>query len=60
MLSMRGFISVCIIIQPESTLTPRNKVNGPALLSLKWMKKWKEEAGYNQSLYKTAVKHITN
>jgi hypothetical protein len=27
-----------------------------ALLFLKWMKKWKEEAGDNQSLYKTTVK----
>jgi hypothetical protein len=53
---MRGFIPVCIIIQPESLFTSRRKINGLALLFLKWMKKWKEEAGDNQSLYKTTVK----
>jgi hypothetical protein len=56
MLSMRGFILVCIIIQPKLSLAPRRKINGPALLFFKWMKKWKEEVGDNQSLYKTEVK----
>jgi len=28
MLSMRGFIPVCIIIQPESTLISRRKIDG--------------------------------
>jgi hypothetical protein len=35
---------------------PRRKINGHALLFLKWMKEWKEEARDNQSLYKTTVK----
>jgi hypothetical protein len=56
MLSMRGFIPVCIIIQPEFSLYFKEKNYGLALLTLKWMKKWKAEAGDNQFLYKTTVK----
>jgi hypothetical protein len=37
-------------------LSPRRKNNGPTLLFFKWMKKWKEEVGDNQSLYKTELK----
>ena len=36
--------------------TSRRKINGLALLFLKCMKKWKEEAGDNQFLYKTKMK----
>jgi hypothetical protein len=56
MLSMRGFIPVCIIIQPEETLISRRKIDGSDLLFLKWRKKWREEARDNQTLYKIAVK----
>jgi hypothetical protein len=56
MLSMRGFIPVCIIIQPEISLYFKEKNYGLSLLTLKWMKKWKAEAGDNQFLYKTTVK----
>jgi hypothetical protein len=34
----------------------RRKINGLALLFLRWMKKWKEEARDNQSLYNTTMK----
>jgi hypothetical protein len=53
---MRGFIPVCIIIQLESALYFKEKIYGFSLLSLKWMKKWQEEVGDNQFLYKTTVK----
>jgi hypothetical protein len=56
MLSMRGFIPVCIIIQPEFSLTSRRKIYGLALLTLKWMKKWRAEAGGNEFFYKTTMK----
>jgi hypothetical protein len=47
---MRGFIPVCIIIQPKSALYFKDKIYGFSLLNLKWMKKWQEEAGDNQFL----------
>jgi hypothetical protein len=58
MLSMRGFIPVCIIIQPEFVLEFKEKKNfyGLTLLTLKWMKKWKAEEGSNQFLHKTTMK----
>jgi len=53
---MRGFIHVCIIIQPKYALHFKEKIYGFYLLNLKWMKKWQVEAGDNQFLYKMAVK----
>ena len=56
MLSMRGFTTVCIIVQLGSTFNFKEKIYGLSLLTLKWMKKWKAEAGGNRFLYKTTVK----
>jgi hypothetical protein len=58
MLSMRGFIPVCIIIQPEFSLYFKEIFffYGLSLLTLKWMKKWKAKARDNQFIYKTIVK----
>jgi hypothetical protein len=60
MLSMRGFIPVCIIIQSESALYSKKKIYGLSLLTLKWMKKRKIEMGDNQFLYRTTVKADNN
>jgi hypothetical protein len=56
MLSMRGFIPVCIIIQPEFILDFKEKNLWTFSFNSQWMKKWKAEAGGNQFLHKTAVK----
>jgi hypothetical protein len=57
MLSMRGFIPVCIIIQPEFSLEFKDKkFYGLSLLNLKWTKKWKAKARGNQFPHKIIVK----
>jgi hypothetical protein len=53
---MRGFIPICIIIQPEYSLYFKEKIYGLSLLNFKWMQKWKAEAGDIQFLYKTTTK----
>jgi hypothetical protein len=59
MLSMRGFTTVCIIIQLESSLKLKENTFGLALKNLKWMKKWQEEAGDNQLFIRQQWKYIT-
>jgi hypothetical protein len=60
MLSMRGFIPVCIIIQPESALISRRKIDGFAPLFLNGRRNGEKKRGDNQSLYKIIVEIYNN
>jgi hypothetical protein len=56
MLSMRGVIPVCIVIQPEFVLDFKDIFFWTFSFNYQWMNKWKLEAGGNQFFYKTTMK----
>jgi hypothetical protein len=53
-----GFSTICIIIQPESTLNFKEKKKIDFLLKSQWMKKWQEEVGDSQLFTRQQWKYI--